>query len=52
MLGEVEKGVDFRQEAVYNVGTRNERKGIPMPKAATKRINVTFPVQLLEDLNR
>ncbi len=23
-----------------------------MPKAATKRINVTFPVQLLEDLDR
>jgi len=23
-----------------------------MPKVATKRINVTFPVQLLEDLNR
>ena len=23
-----------------------------MPKAATKRINVTFPLRLLEDLNR
>ena len=48
----VEKGVDSRRKVVYNVNTKNERKEMPMPKVATKRINVTFPVRLLEDLDR
>jgi len=46
------KGVDLYPQMVYNIATKNRRREMPMPKAATKRINVTFPVQLLEDLDR
>jgi hypothetical protein len=46
------KDVDLYPQMVYNIPTKSRQKKMPMPKTATKRINVTFPVQLLEDLDK